>query len=200
MTFRNAPYLLVVLALLVMAGFIYSQQQKGSGMQGNNKETFSREWEQVMQFQDQGLPQSALEVVEKIYREARKSGNRVQVVKAIGYRVSLKASFEEEPFFNLVNTLKAEIGESRFPEKAILQSMLAEAYYVYYQSQRYQILDRSSLINGPGEDARTWDPGTFFDRIRETYLASLERPAELQQFPLADFEPLLNVNTTARTL
>ena len=153
---------------------------------------YAEQWKAVDKALSEGLPKTALELVEVIYARAKKEGNRPQLIRAITYRVALHAVTNEEDEVVLLRDLETEIAQSSQPVHAILTSMLADMYWNYYQQNRWIINDRTQVEAAPEGDFRTWDATVFFDTTAALYLQSLESAAELQKLPAKDWQVILH--------
>lgn len=142
------------------------------------KGDYEEQWKEVDRALDEGLPKTALELVEKIYERAQRDGNRPQIVKAISYRVALHSVTSEEDETVLIDDLETEIAAAEQPVRAILTSMLADLYWGYYQQNRWRIHERTQVEDDPEADFRTWDASVFFDTTAALYLQALE-PADM---------------------
>ena len=135
---------------------------------------YNEQWTAVEKALNEGLPKTALELVEAIYARAKRENNRPQLIRAITYRVALHAVTNEEDEVLLVRDLEKEIAASAQPVRSILTSMLADVYWNYYQGNRWRINERTEVEDAPDEDFRTWDATVFFDTTAALYRRSLE--------------------------
>ena len=191
---HKAVYLMVVLLFLVFAGILYSQQQG----KGEKMSDYQKEWEQVDALTQKGLPQSALEVVDKIYRNAKKSANHAQQVKALIYRLRFLALIEEDALVKNIRRVEEEIAASKYPVKPLLQSTLADLYWMYYQQNRYKILDRTQTSGVEMDDLETWDAAQFVEKVIELHNASLAERDRLKATGLDDFDALIEKQPGSR--
>jgi uncharacterized protein YfaS (alpha-2-macroglobulin family) len=152
---------------------------------------YETQWEAVETALDEGLPKTALELVEVIYAMASKQGNQPQLIKAIAYRVALRSKTEEKGDVLLIHDLEKEIGAAKEPARSILTSMLATVYWDYYQQNRWRVAQRTVVEGGGEDDFRTWDARRFFDTARKLYLESVRETAMLQEIPAERFSVLL---------
>src|SRR5580704_9923890 len=72
----------------------------------------------------QGLTQSALAEVNKLYGFAKKDNNEVQVVKALIYRIDLEEKQEDNPIQNDILLLEKELRLASIVPRSILTSIL----------------------------------------------------------------------------
>ena len=93
----------------------------------------------LSEFEDKGLPASALKVVDSIYAQAKKEHHAGQLVKAVIHQLKYTDYKEENAFIKNLMRLQEEAASATFPVKPILHSMLGEMYWQYYQSNRYRV-------------------------------------------------------------
>ncbi|MAQ76112.1 MAG: alpha-2-macroglobulin [Aquimarina sp.] len=156
------------------------------------QDTYPSEWKQVETFEQKGLPKSAIEVVEKIYSQASANNNTNQVIKALLYKSKYLLTLEEDAQLKIVNDFKTEIDKSEFPKRNILQNVLANLYWQYFQQNRWKFYNRTSTASKVDqEDFRTWDLETLFKEVHIHYQNSLDNGVLAQQTDIADFKPLL---------
>jgi len=89
------------------------------------KDDYIAAWKTVDSLEQQGLTRSALDVVEEIYKAAKKDNNQPQFIKSIFYKLKYGNYIEEDSHVKIVNDVKAEIDSADFPANAILESILA---------------------------------------------------------------------------
>ena len=123
---------------------------------------------------------------------ARGHESAPQLVKALLHEFKYWLILEEDAEVKIVRALQNEIDQTEsVPTKAILNSILAETYWQYYQSNRYRFLNRTPLSAITNDDFRTWDLATLFSKIRTQYFLSLEEPIVLQQVPVNNYDAIL---------
>ncbi|HEY6436275.1 MAG TPA: hypothetical protein VIY47_06770, partial [Ignavibacteriaceae bacterium] len=160
------------------------------------KDDYNAAWRTVDSLEQQGLTRSALEVVEEIYEAAKKDNNQPQFIKSVFYKLKFGNYIEEDSHVKIVNDDKAEIDTSSFPANAILESILANVYWQYYQNNRWRFQNRTETVNFDNEDFQTWDLSRLIREIVKYYQASLEQSDKLKKIPLKAFEDILVYGTT----
>ncbi len=153
--------------------------------------SYDRLWKKVDSLSNLGLPKSALVIVNKVYDQAKKEKNDPQYIKAIIFRLKLKADFREEAAAASIREIQTEIKKSREPAGQILNSILAEIYQTYYQNNRYRFQNRTQILNNTSDSIQTWDLKTLNRKTIKTYLLSLRNPALLQSVPIGNLEDIL---------
>ncbi|GAB4001256.1 alpha-2-macroglobulin family protein [Spirosoma daeguense] len=159
---------------------------------------YARDWKRADSLVAKGLPKSALEIAERIYKEAKAQKNYPQVVKAAIRRLSFRASSDEDSYKELVRTLKADVAETPEPAKSILQSVLGDTYWQYFQQNRYKFYNRTTVntdVQGSksnvAADFTTWDAQQLVGAVTDAYLASVQSKALLQKTPVSAYDALL---------
>ncbi|MCB0507369.1 MAG: alpha-2-macroglobulin, partial [Bacteroidetes bacterium] len=152
---------------------------------------YESKWKGITKMEEEGKTKDAATAVETLLEKARKDNNNTQIVKALLHKYKYMMTLEEDAELKIVNGLKSEINTSTGAEKAILQSILAELYYQYYQENTWKFSDRTETDTKQSDDFRTWDLKTIFKEINAYYIASLEQKTLLQQTKLDAFTPIL---------
>ncbi|QJW92094.1 alpha-2-macroglobulin [Spirosoma taeanense] len=157
---------------------------------------YARDWQRADSLAAKGLPKSALAIVNHIYVEAKTARNYPQVAKAAMHRVIFRSYSDEDAYVELVRSLQADIQDTPEPAKSVLQSVLADVYWQYFQQNRYKFYDRATIGQPSGNsneaDFRTWDAHRLIETITGTYLASIEQQALLQKTPISAYDALLD--------
>ncbi len=166
-------------------------------MKGQNE--YQNDWKKVETFNQKGLPKSALEVVESIYERAQKEKNDNQVIKAMLHKAKYMLTLEENAQLTIIKNLKKDIGNSKFPKKNILQSILANLYWQYFQQNRWKFYNRTQTAQKVDqEDFRTWDLETLFSEVHLYYQKSLQNGVLAQQTSLDKFDEILQVASDSK--
>jgi uncharacterized protein YfaS (alpha-2-macroglobulin family) len=154
--------------------------------------TYEKEWKHVDSLaNNNGLTESALAEVNKIYKAARAEGNDAQLIKALLYRMGLQQLKEEEPTIKNIHQLEAEIATAKEPVRAILQSLAASEYLSWFQQHRWQLYNRTQTANFKKDDIATWSANDFHQRIADLFLASVSNEKLLQQNRVEAFDPII---------
>ncbi len=160
---------------------------------------YEDKWQAVTGFDEKGKPRSALSVVEEILASAKKTGNAPQIVKAQIHRVKYLMTIGEKEHPDMLRMLEKEAGQAAFPEKPILQSLLAEAYWNYFSANRYMFYKRTQTVNFKEDDIAAWSLGKIFERIIILYSESILRPDDLAKVPIGLIDEVLVKGNVSRT-
>jgi len=152
---------------------------------------FEKEWKKVDSLVDKGLPKSALELVDVIYNKAKEQKNAAHFVKAVIYKMKLIDNVEEDAYVKNINQLEQEVNTAEFPIKPVLQSMLAEMYWRYYQQNRSLFLNRTETVNFEQNDIRTWDLKKIVKEVIGNHLEALKNAEQLKETPLKIYDAII---------
>lgn len=135
---------------------------------------------------NQAKPKDALALIETINTQARADGNSAMLIKSVIYRMMFQSYIEENAFDKILIGLRSDIILAKQPEKSILQSLLAETYWKFYQQNQWKISQRTNVNTTIGDDINTWSIQKLTDEITKNFLASLSE-IELLQNTKVDF-------------
>ncbi len=167
-----------ILFLLILVSLYLSAQ--------NHQE----QWDKVKNFQEQGLPKSALKVVQDIYQEAKEEGDENDLIKALLYREKYQSMLQEEGYIKAIKDIEKEIQTSKKPStKLILTSILAEMYNNYLETHRYKISKRTAIQDNNNSDIQTWGSQKLLQKSSQLYLDSLGD--EAKEIPIEQYKPIL---------
>ena len=102
----------------------------------NAQEKYTEFWQKVEKLEVDNLPKSALEIVEEIYAKAEKSGNSSQIIKTLFYKNKFALTLQEDAQLKVINDFKNQISKANSPTKNVLENILANLYWQYYQNNR----------------------------------------------------------------
>jgi hypothetical protein len=185
----KAWFFVVLLTLTFFSMRAFSQEQV---------KTYNAQWKIVDAYLLKALPQSALQEVKKIHLLAKKDKQEAQVIKATLYMIDLQNETRENPEIAAIQELEKEISESSEPAKSILNSLLANTYYRYYEGVRWKLYRRTQTVEVKKEDIGTWGTEDFHKKIGSLYLASLENETLLKQTRLEMFDAIIRKGNTRK--
>ncbi|MBE7689667.1 alpha-2-macroglobulin family protein [Tenacibaculum piscium] len=160
----------------------------------NAQENYENLWEKVQKFEKENLPKSALKVVETIYAKADVAKNSPQIIKALFYKSKFSLTLEEDAQLKIINQFKIHIDKSSFPTKNVLENVLANLYWQYFNQNKWKFYNRTKTSEKVDTiDFRTWDLDTLFAEIHTYYQKSLENKTALQQTNIREFKDILYI-------
>ncbi|GAA3565124.1 carboxypeptidase-like regulatory domain-containing protein [Snuella lapsa] len=179
-------HLLPILAIILITNVSHAQTPD-----------YKKLWEQVEQFEMDGLPKSALKIVTNISKQATQDNNAPQQIKVMLYKSKFALVLEEEAQLNIIEDFKAEIAKSNFPQKNILENLLANLYWQYFKQNRWKFYNRTK-IETTTDDFRTWDLQTLFETIHRHYQNALQNGLLLQLEPLETYDAILETQKDSK--
>lgn len=173
----------VLLTLLLSASFFSLSAQN---------DFYSRSWQRIYKFEQKVLPKSALQTVDSIYVKAKADGNVQEITKALIYQSKFALILQEDAELEVVKRWKKEISTAQAPLRNILESMLADMYWNYFQNDRYTFYNRTAVNDASkGTDFRTWDARALLNEIHFHSQNSLRNAGDLQKIKLESLSGIL---------
>ena len=199
---RSNRFMKILVGLLVLIQLFAFQSSTSpeNWIEYPENEKFNSEWKKVADFEKKGLPKSAIEVVEQIYSEAKRTDNHEQVAKALIYRSKYIAQTEEEAVSKILQQFNDEVATAKFPLKQVLHSYLASYYWGYYSKKQWVINQRTVIPGLQSKDISDWDKMDFVSKMKEHLNLSLENADSLQRVKTEVFEEIINRGTQALSL
>ncbi len=191
----KGPITLLVTALVV---FVFTGAGQKEWLNYKPGDTYPSDWKKVEKFENEGLPKSAQDVVRQIYRKAKQDRNHVQQIKAVIHLLKYIMTIEEEGLVKSIDTLEAETAAAEFPAKPVMQSLLADFYWGYYQNNRWKFYNRTEVADTVSPDIRTWSLQKLLRRVTDLYAASLSNTDSLQRTKLEWFDDVLNTEKNSK--
>ncbi len=152
---------------------------------------YKAEWAAVDSLMNLGQPKTTLKVVEQIYTDATKTNDYAQMVKAVFYRNGLTYQNTEDAQLKFIKAIEAEVPKAPFPAKQVMLSGLADAYWSYYQNNRWKIQQRTETMDVDATDPATWDAAKFSEKVSALYLQSLQPADSLKRTPVEVFDAVI---------
>lgn len=160
---------------------------------------FDKLWTAVEKLEVDGLPKSALKIVEDIFTKADEENNSPQLIRALFYKNKFSLILTEDAQLKVINSFKSHISKSEFPTKNMLQNILANLYWQYFNQNRYKFYNRTKTDQKINlNDFRTWDLETLFKEIHQHFKTSLENADDLQEIKISTFADILQINKESR--
>lgn len=162
--------------------------------------SYENEWKNVLAFEKEGKPRSALEIADKILENAKKENNAPQIVKSFLFKTKYLMNIGEKDFPAVIKELEDETLKAAFPTNAIMKSMLADVYWNYFSRNRYRFYNRTEIAGENPEDIATWSLKTIFNRITTLYNESLKDDESLKKIKIDLFDEIVVKGTKSRVL
>ena len=149
-------------------------------------------WKQVEKAQQDGLPKTVADLLGKIIESAKQDEDYDEAVKAWCLQLITNGQVEEgNPSIYIVEKMREEIDEQPEEMKPIARVILANWMFQYYQSNRWQFLNRTKTATPPGKDFKTWDSPTLVAECEKLFQVAIEDKQKLQETSIGNFDEIL---------
>lgn len=182
----------LLLCFVSISQSVFSQQPTA-----NN---YMKEFDKIDSLASIAQANKALPILEKLMKQARTEGNSPMLVKSVMYRMLFQSYLKDNAFEEILNDLRNDIKQAKQPEKSILQSLLAEMYWKYYQQNSYRIAKRTSVETKLSDEIGTWSIRQITDETVKNYLNSLSEASLLQKIKIGVFNEILIGDSSNRDL
>src|SRR2546426_774585 len=149
------------------------------------------QWKEVEEAINKGLPKTAIEKLEPIIQGALKDKAWGEATKAIARRIVLEGNIQGNKPEEKITRLEAEIAMAPKEIVPLLDTILANWYWHYFQQNRWRFLQRTQTAQQPGKDFTTWDLPRLFAGIDKQFLKALAGADTLKKTSVATFDDLL---------
>lgn len=190
-TMRKLFTILAIITITGLTAAVILDKVPSDMFQFPKGKEYKAEWAQVDSLMNLGQPKTAISAVEAVYKDATKAKDYGQMVKAIFYLNGLKTETEEDAQLNFIKAIEAEAAKAPFPAKQVMLSGLADAYWSYYQSNRWKIQQRTETMDVDATDPATWDAAKFSEKVSALYLQSLQPADSLKRTPVEVFDAVI---------
>nr|HPI53944.1 MG2 domain-containing protein [Chitinophagaceae bacterium] len=166
--------------------------------------SYAARWTVVETALNKGLNASAEKEVLAILKTATAEQNTEQQLKAMCYyRITLRDR-DEQARLHDIHYFEKEIAIAKFPLKPLLQSILGELYWTYYQENRWTIMERTPVVhdeNSPvNADIETWTATDFYEKTQACHLNALADETKLKNYNLSQLTLVLDPGLNSATL
>ena len=144
-------------------------------------------WKEVTAFESKGQPKSALEIVEKIYTQAKADNNGDQLIKSSIYKMKMKQQFEDSLFQTHLDRLIKDADEVAMPQKSVLYILVAQLYKQYSNENYYSIIRRTNTEGFDNPDLETWTIDMINTEALKYIHKALQEPETLLKYTADDF-------------
>lgn len=171
--------------LILILSFTFTMAQ--------NTFDYSSEWKKIEKLETNGLNKSLLPLVQTIYQQAKKDQNSEQLIRALFYQSKIlqTTSDNEDIVVEIIRNFENEIQQAKGTDKSFLESILAELYANYYESNSWTIMRRTETEEKTTDDFRFWTRKSFQQNINELYLNSIKDDKSLKSESIENWKYLL---------
>ncbi|NNL79769.1 MAG: alpha-2-macroglobulin, partial [Flavobacteriaceae bacterium] len=155
-------------------------------------QSFDELWKQVEDYELEGLPKSAMTVLEVIRAKAEAEGDIPQEIKVLLFKSKFALSLEEDAQLKIINDFKTELEGNEYPVSNFIHSIIGNLYWKYFLNNRWRFYNRTNTqAKVDKNDFRTWDLRTIFDEVAFHYEESLKNGLQLQIDKIDKFDLLV---------
>lgn len=167
---------------------------------GTNRDEFHRDdrqemWKKVDQALEKGLPKTAIEHLDAIIKSATAGEDYDEVVRAVCRKYQVQSQVEGGDQAVSIRLLQKELDQYPAAMRPILQAILADWYWNYFQQNRWRFMQRTQTSVVPSDDFATWDLNRILEEADKLFTAALADRAQLQAIPVEKYGKLLDAGT-----
>ena len=148
-------------------------------------------WKKVDEAVSKGLPKTAIERLEPIIAAALKDKAYPEAIKAIARKIALEGNIQGNRPEERVTRMQAAIARAPAEMRPVMDALLANWYWHYFQQNNWRFLQRTATAQAPGSDFTTWDLPRLFAEIDKQFTRALGAEKELKAIPIARYDDLL---------
>jgi hypothetical protein len=197
---RLSLYILLGLALLAGAGDVPRPQPAFSPSVSTAQDSTADLWRKVEDAEKDGLPQTAIGHLKKIYALAVAAKRDGEAIRALTRQIVLESVVEGNRPGPRVARLQEEIAQAPASLKPMLRVVLAQWYWHFYSRNRWRFLNRSATEGMDDKDFTTWDLRRLFREIDILWREILKNDALLKTIPLATYAEFLETGNMPSAL
>ena len=149
------------------------------------------QWKEVEEAVQKGLPKTAIEKLEPIIEGALKDKAYAEAVKAISQKIALEGNIQGNKPEEKVTRMQAEIAKAPAEMKPVMEAILANWYWHYFQQNRWRFMQRSQTAAPPSENFTTWDLPRILGEIDKQFQKALASADALKKIPIGEYNDLL---------
>jgi hypothetical protein len=131
-----------LLFLIALLGLFFWTCNRVKVVQNHSMKNDDR-WAKVDSLEDQGLYRSAWDITQDIYSDAKGRGDYQSQYKALCYQLKYANAVEDGSELDAIKKLEDVAANADMPLKAIAHNMTADAYWNYFQSHQWEIMQRT---------------------------------------------------------
>ena len=109
------------------------------------------QWKEVEEAIKKGLPKTAITNLEPIIQGALKDKAYAEAVKAIGEKIALEGNIQGNKPEEKITRLEAEIAKAPKEMVPLMDTLLAEWYWQYFQQNRWRFMQRTATAEPAGQ-------------------------------------------------
>lgn len=149
-------------------------------------------WKQVEEAVSKGLPKTAIEKLDQVIEQSLQSKAYPEAALAMARKIRLQSDIQGGDPAEAISLMQKTLDSANQQIKPALHGILGHWYWSYFESNRWQFQNRTSVANETSQDIKTWDLQRIFQEIDQQYSSSLANPEILKTTPISTFDALLD--------
>jgi len=149
------------------------------------------QWKKVDEAVNKGLPKTAIGHLKPIIEGALADKAYAEAIRAIGRKIALEGNIQGNKPEEKITRMQAEIAKAPKEMVPVMDAILANWYWHYFQHNRWRFMRRTATAEPPGKDFTTWDLPRLFAAIDKQFTKALSAEALLKKVPIAQYDDLL---------
>ena len=180
-----------IIASLILASFAATLLSVAPPPVAKDNKTLWKQYEAALK---KGLPKTAITHLDPIIARALKNKNYDEAIKAIGKKMALEGNIQGNLPEEKILRLEAEIAKAPKEMVPMMDAILANWYWHYFQRNRWRYMQRTS--GGGGKDLKEWSLPRILEEIDKKFQKAIASRVVLKKTPVADYEDLLQKGST----
>lgn len=155
---------------------------------------YEAKWKEIEKKEEKGEFKSNLNLINELLVQSRKDKQDAHTIKALFFQSNIfyeTLEEKEEPEVIIVKNFTQEIAESNGVKKALLENILGQMFYQYFNSKQWQIQNRTKVA-GKVTDFREWTKRDFYEQIDSLYKNSIQDKNKLFEASFAEWKEIIS--------
>lgn len=163
-------------------------------------QSYDRLWAQVEQAQEKSLPQTVIELTDRIYRKGLEEHNAAQMLKAYVCRTAYQEDLTPDSLYARLPRMEQWAqSESDAVTRAILYSLLADEYAAFARRNRSELLSRTDVDSDDlSGDIRLWTSRQLVRKIDACCTEALRDSVVLLDASAEGYVPFIELEDGSR--
>ncbi|SVC72630.1 uncharacterized protein METZ01_LOCUS325484, partial [marine metagenome] len=174
---------ITVSSFALLAVFVIAQVGKSSLVD---------QWEEVEEATKKGLPKTAIEKLNPLIDRALKEKAHAVAIRAIAQKINLEGAIQGNKPEEKITRMEAEMAKAPKEIVPMMNAVLANWYWQYFQRNRWRFTQRTRTAEAPGGDITTWDLPRILSEIDKQFQKTLAHHEVLKKEAVNDYNFLLN--------
>jgi uncharacterized protein YfaS (alpha-2-macroglobulin family) len=155
----------------------------------------NKQWWNVEKAIAEGLPKTAIQVLDPILADALKAKNYPEAIKALCAKIELESQIEGDKPEEKISRMKAAFATMPVEMHPVMHAILGIWYERYLTKDPWRTARRSSAGTTTGNDVTTWDIPRVVLEIDRQFDIALGYEKPLKATPVSEYSILLDQGT-----